>query len=113
MSRVSDNVNHPPHYNWLSKGIEAVDVCEQFNYNLGNALKYIIRCDHKGKPEEDIRKAIFYLNRELQRREALSESRTVPSDRLSTGGEDCPGNCVCISSDMQRDVAAVSLDHRL
>ena len=62
-----DNVNRPSHYNQL-KGFEAIDITEQFNFNLGNAIKYIIRCDHKGKPIEDIRKSIWYLERELDRR---------------------------------------------
>lgn len=63
-----DNVNHPPHYKQMPNGIEAIDITENFNFNLGNALKYIIRCDHKGKPYEDINKAIWYLHRELKRR---------------------------------------------
>jgi hypothetical protein len=63
----NDEVNHPSHYNWM-EGIEAVEVCEQFSYNLGNALKYIIRADHKNNFVQDIEKAIWYLRRELNRR---------------------------------------------
>lgn len=62
-----DNVNHPPHYNWM-KNIEAIDVCEQLNFCLGNAVKYILRADHKGNPIQDLRKAIWYLKREIERR---------------------------------------------
>lgn len=64
---MQDNVNHPSHYNQNS-GWEAIDVTEQFNFCLGNALKYIIRCDHKGKPIEDLRKAVWYIEREINRR---------------------------------------------
>ena len=62
-----DPVNHPAHYTHLP-GVEVIDVTENYNFNMGNALKYIMRADHKGKPEEDLRKAIWYLNRELKRR---------------------------------------------
>lgn len=81
---MSDPVNHPPHYQWL-KGIEVIDITEQLNFNLGNAVKYILRCDHKGRPEEDLRKAIFYLIRELQRRGADGGQSIVTGDRLPTG----------------------------
>ena len=60
-----NSVNHPTHYR--GKGMEALDVIEAFdlNFNLGNAIKYIIRCEHKGAKSEDLEKAIFYLTREL------------------------------------------------
>ena len=63
----TDNVNNPTHYN---KGtIEVITVIEDWklNFNLGNAIKYIGRCEHKNNKEEDIRKAIWYLERELQK----------------------------------------------
>ena len=66
---MSDVVNHPSHYTQMPRGIEAIDVTENFNFNLGNALKYIIRADHKGKPLEDLQKAAWYVNREIARRQ--------------------------------------------
>ena len=65
---VDDSVAHPKHYTWL-KGVEAIDLCEQMNYNLGAAIKYIVRCDHKGNWKKDLEKALWYLNREIARRE--------------------------------------------
>ena len=65
---VDDSVSHPKHYTWL-KGVEAIDLCEQMNYNLGAAVKYIVRCDHKGNWKQDLEKALWYLNREIARRE--------------------------------------------
>lgn len=62
-----ETVNHPSHYN---KGkIEVIDYIEDkgFNFNLGNAVKYISRCEHKGKKVEDLNKAIWYLQREIER----------------------------------------------
>lgn len=62
------NVNHPSHYN--QGKFEVIDVIEDWNlnFNLGNAIKYIARCDYKGRPIEDLEKAVFYLNHEIERR---------------------------------------------
>ena len=61
----SDPVNHPAHYK--VGGIETIDFIEakKLNYNLGNAVKYITRADHKGNRKQDLEKAIWYLTREL------------------------------------------------
>jgi hypothetical protein len=65
---MSDTVNHPPHYKWLP-GIEVIYITENLNFCMGNAVKYILRADHKGNPIEDMQKAVWYLNREIKRRE--------------------------------------------
>lgn len=67
-----DNVNHPSHYTWLKDkcGVEVIDITRHFDFDIGNALKYIFRAGHKGdtsltnreKEIEDLKKAIFYLN---------------------------------------------------
>ena len=61
-----DNVNNPSHYNVGT--IEVIEVIEDWklNFNLGNAIKYIGRCEHKNNKKEDIKKAIWYLERELK-----------------------------------------------
>jgi hypothetical protein len=61
-------VNHPAHYK--VGGIETIDFIEAkgLNYNLGNAVKYISRADHKGATVEDLAKARWYLNREIAKR---------------------------------------------
>lgn len=64
----ADPVNRPAHYRWLPNGIEVIDITETLNFNMGNAIKYILRADHKGKPKEDLAKAAWYLQRELSRR---------------------------------------------
>ena len=71
----SDPVNSPSHYRWLPNGIEVIDITETLNFCLGNAVKYILRADHKGKPEEDIRKSIWYLERELDRRKRDNDNK--------------------------------------
>ena len=67
-----DNINHPPHYNSskaiceCGRKIECIDVTRHFGFNLGNALKYIWRNEHKNGAE-DIKKAIWYLNDYLKK----------------------------------------------
>lgn len=60
-----DNVNHPYHYK--SSNMECIEIIEAFGltFHLGNAVKYIIRCGKKGDPEEDLNKAIWYLQRAI------------------------------------------------
>lgn len=59
-------VNHPPHYNFGT--IEVITVIEDWrlSFSLGNAVKYIARAPHKGSQLEDLRKAEWYLKREIQ-----------------------------------------------
>lgn len=60
-----DAVNHPAHYK--VGGIETIDFIEakKLGYNLGNVVKYITRSDYKGNKLEDLRKAQWYLTREI------------------------------------------------
>lgn len=62
----SDNVNSPAHY--IAGGIETIDFIEakELGYNLGNVIKYVSRADHKGKKLEDLKKAEWYLAREIK-----------------------------------------------
>jgi hypothetical protein len=61
----ADPVNNPAHY--TVGGIETIDFIEakQLGYNLGNVVKYLTRADHKGNKLEDLRKAQWYLTREI------------------------------------------------
>ena len=63
-----ENVNHPKHYNAHPAGIECIDVVEHMSFNLGNAIKYLWRAGMKGDFEEDCRKAIWYVEREIERK---------------------------------------------
>ena len=66
---TDDGVNHPKHYNSHPAGIECIDVVEHLSFNVGNAIKYLWRAGLKSKdPIEDLRKAIWYINREIDRR---------------------------------------------
>jgi hypothetical protein len=64
---VSDNVNHPRHYTKHPSGVECIQITEHMGFNLGNAMKYIWRADLKGNQIEDLEKALWYINREIQR----------------------------------------------
>jgi len=65
VSATPDLVNQPPHY--TAGGIETINFIEakKLNYNLGNVVKYLTRADHKGSKLEDLRKAQWYLTREI------------------------------------------------
>lgn len=67
--RVADRVNHPAHY--VLGGIEVIDAIEawELGFHLGNTVKYIARAGRKGDRLEDLRKARWYLDREIARSE--------------------------------------------
>jgi len=68
---IHDGVNHPSHY--TQNGIECIEAIkasmslQEFKGMLkGNAIKYLWRYEHKGKPAEDLKKAIWYIERLIQ-----------------------------------------------
>lgn len=69
---AKDNISHPAHY--TATAVEPINVIEewQLGFHLGNAVKYIARCELKGKPIEDLEKARWYLDREIHRRKVAS-----------------------------------------
>jgi len=68
-----DMINHPPHYNNHPSGVECIEITKHMNYCLGNAIKYIWRADLKNDAVEDLKKAIFYLNSEIERRNGTNK----------------------------------------
>jgi hypothetical protein len=75
---MSDPVNHPVHYTSHPSGVEVIQITEHMNFNLGNAIKYIMRADLKGKQIEDLKKAAWYVNREIARIEAFDKPQLLP-----------------------------------
>jgi len=65
---INDPVNHPKHYTDHPSGVECIQITEHMNFCLGNAVKYIWRADLKHDAIEDLKKAVFYINREIERR---------------------------------------------
>jgi hypothetical protein len=69
MAEIYDPVNHPRHYTQHPSGVECIAISEHMGFSLGNAVKYIWRADLKADAIEDLRKARWYLDREIARRE--------------------------------------------
>ena len=63
-----DPVNHPAHYKGHPSGVECIQITEHMGFCLGNAVKYIWRADLKGHAVQDLEKAIFYIQREIDLR---------------------------------------------
>lgn len=78
--KKAEEINHPDHYNM--GGIEVIDAIEawKLNFNLGNAVKYISRADTKGMKEKDLRKAIWYIQRELGENRKNDSSRVLETE---------------------------------
>jgi len=64
-----DAVNHPKHYTKHPSGVECIQITEHMGFNLGNAVKYVWRADLKNDALEDLKKARWYIDREIQKRE--------------------------------------------
>lgn len=69
---MSDLVDHPAHYNKHPSGIECIEIVRHMGFNLGNVIKYVWREDLKGDSVEDLKKARWYLDDEIKRREQLN-----------------------------------------
>ena len=75
---MNDVVNHPKHYTAHPSGIECIQITEHMGFNLGNAVKYIWRCDLKKDAIEDLKKAVWYIEREIQMREKMNHGGARP-----------------------------------
>jgi hypothetical protein len=68
-SAEPDPVERPPHYTSHPSGVECITIAEHFGFCVGNAVKYLWRAGLKGDELEDLRKARWYIDREIARRE--------------------------------------------
>ena len=64
-----DPINHPPHYTQHPSGVECITITEHYNFNVGNAIKYLWRAGLKDGTDaaSDLRKAAWYVQREIER----------------------------------------------
>lgn len=69
---AGDPVFHPSHYTAHPSGVECITITEHMSFLLGNVMKYVWRADLKNGTE-DLRKALWYLNREIQKREKAAK----------------------------------------
>lgn len=75
---TEDKVNHPSHYTSHPSGIECIQVTQHYNFCIGNAIKYLWRAglkqeagqDSHAKQIEDLKKAIWYINKEISNLES-------------------------------------------
>jgi len=67
-SKTTDPVNSPSHYKSHPSGVECITITEHMSFNIGNAMKYLWRSGLKHDATEDMRKAVWYINREIARR---------------------------------------------
>jgi hypothetical protein len=74
---MNDPINHPEHY--TQGRIEVIDFIEdqRLDFHLGNAIKYICRASHKGAYEQDLHKAIWYLERALSMKSRESQIASI------------------------------------
>jgi len=70
VSRKNDSVEHPAHYTSHPSGIECIEITQHMSFTLGNAVKYVWRADLKNDAIEDLKKAKWYIEREIAKREA-------------------------------------------
>jgi hypothetical protein len=77
-------VNHPTHYTSHPSGVECIQITEYFNFCIGNAIKYLWRAGLKGDAIEDLKKARWYVDRELIRLGAReNDDNSLPSKKIS------------------------------
>ena len=72
---MSEEVNHPDPYTWLKVkcGIEVIDITRHLDFDLGNALKYILRAGRKGDKITDLKKAVWYLQDRISMLENMND----------------------------------------
>lgn len=78
----NSKVDRPPHYTAHPSGVECIQITEQMNFNIGNAIKYLWRSDLKNGIE-DLEKARWYINREIVRQtnRALTNSKNPQTEK--------------------------------
>ena len=87
LEEKADRVNHPSHYTWLKDlcGVEVIDITRHMDFDLGNAVKYILRQGRKSeegiadtdKAIEDLKKAVWYINDKIK----MLEQHGIKSER--------------------------------
>ena len=70
-----DMVTSPPHYTQHPSGVECIQITQHMSFCVGNAVKYLWRAGLKGPPIEDMEKAVWYINKEIERLRALEKMK--------------------------------------
>lgn len=77
---MTDNVNHPAHYE-ANGPFECIELTQHFNFCIGNAIKYVWRHMDKGKPFEDLSKALWYVQWEMDSTHSSDYHTPIPTYR--------------------------------
>jgi hypothetical protein len=66
---MSEAVNHPKHYGGENNPLEVINIINHYklNFELGNLIKYVLRADNKGNRKQDLQKALWYLQYEINK----------------------------------------------
>lgn len=93
---MNDNITHPKHYTSHPSGVECIEITRHYNYNIGNAIKYLWRAGIKKEPGksdkekeiEDLQKAVWYIQDYIN---------TLQQENLSLNknNHNCSCNCKC------------------
>ena len=73
-----DLIEHPPHYTAHPSGIECIEMTEHMGFNLGAAITCLWQADLNGTEQDDLRNALWYISRELQKRERATTPAKDP-----------------------------------
>lgn len=91
-----DAVYRPRHYNTNKHGIEVIEITERMDFCVGNAVKYISRAGHKNDAVEDLKKAVWYLNRSLlnaKNESEIKKSKLSHKEESFVNGSDISDGC--------------------
>lgn len=92
-----DPVNHPKHYTSHPSGIECIQVTEHMSFCIGNAVKYLWRADLKEDAVQDLEKAKWYIEREIEKRKAaeIDDVKVKWAARQEIGRANATQESVC------------------
>lgn len=79
-----DMVNHPKHYNSHPSGMEVIEVTRYLSFDLGNAVKYMMRHGHKGSSKQDLEKATWYLRDHITAFGYVADVNRIAAQNLRT-----------------------------
>jgi len=74
-TKESNSIDHPTHYNSHPSGIECIEIVKHFNFSVGNAIKYLWRAGLKGDAIEDLKKAKWYIDCEIEMRKGKETAK--------------------------------------
>jgi hypothetical protein len=112
-----DAVNHPSHYTShparceCGKPIECIQITEHMGFNLGNSIKYLWRADLKGAALEDLNKAIWYVEREIFKRQRAAEAEQAQvTAELTEAAAQCATEAKELWAEVKQSAAADYLE---